>query len=135
MILCGIFYRCRKRVLGNGKKTLDSWIGRRQTTLCQSSPRLYNLCYNHDVIVHSVHTRSFDCLKFRRFLREETKEMWLKLLDLCSQVNLSHEPDRVTWLLTKSGNFSLKSLYFFLAGKRVNFPYKKMWNLKLPLRV
>jgi hypothetical protein len=74
-------------------------------------------------------------LEFRRFPREETKAMWCKLLDICSQVQLKHEPDRVLWLLRKSDTFSVKSMYSFLAAKKVNFPYKTMWTLKLPLRI
>jgi hypothetical protein len=131
-----IFYSCCKRVLGDGRKTLfweDSWV--EHQPLCRSFPRLYNLCFSHFITVHTVFSKGFDMLKFRRFLREETKVMWCKLLDVCSQVQLKDEPDRVSWLLTKSGTFSVKSMYSFLVAKKVNFPYKTMWTLKLPLRI
>jgi hypothetical protein len=131
-----IFYSCCKRVLGDGRKTIfweDSWVGHQP--LCRSFPRLYNLCFSHFITVHTVFSKGFDMLKFRRFLREETKAMWCKLLDVCSQVQLKDEPDRVSWLLTKSGTFSVKSMYSFLVAKKVNFPYKSMWTLKLPLRI
>ena len=85
--------------------------------------------------VNRVIESNFDCLKFRRFLHEETKEMWCKLIDTCSHIRLTDSPDRVSWLLTRSGVFSVKSLYSFLITKRVSFPYRKLWNLKLPLRI
>jgi hypothetical protein len=74
-------------------------------------------------------------LKFGRFLREETKVMWCKLLDVCSQIQLKDEPGRVSWLLTKSDTFSVKSMYFFVVAKKFNYAYKTMWTLKLPLRI
>jgi hypothetical protein len=41
----------------------------------------------------------------------------------------------VSWLLTKSGVFSVKSMYSFLIAKNANFPCKVLWTLKLPLRI
>jgi hypothetical protein len=82
-----------------------------------------------------VFARVFDIFKYRRFPREETKDMWQKLLDICSQTHLKDEPGRVQWLLTRSGTFSVKSMYSFLVAKKVIFPYKVMWTLKLPLRI
>ena len=130
------FYSCCKRIIGNGKSTRfweDIWVG--QQPLSQSFPRLYNICYSHDVTVNRVIESNFDCLKFRRFLREETKDMWCNLIDTCSHVRLTNSSDRVRWLLTRSGTFSVKSLYSFLIAKRVSIPYRKLWNLKLPLRI
>jgi hypothetical protein len=45
------------------------------------------------------------------------------------------ELDRVSWLLTKSGFFAVKSMYSFLVAKKVNFPFKALWTLKLSLRI
>ena len=131
-----LFYSCCKRILGDGKSTRfweDCWLG--QKPLCQNFPRLYNLTFNHNITVHDVFTKGFGCVKFRRFLREETLQMWVKVMEDCSHVQLSTEPDKVSWLLTKSGTFSVKSLYHYLCASRVRFPYKVLWKLKLPLRV
>ena len=38
-------------------------------------------------------------------------------------------------MLFRSGVFSVKSLYAFLIAKKVSFPYRKLWSLKLPLRI
>ena len=85
--------------------------------------------------LHEVFTKGFECVKFRRILREENLQSWFKLMDGCCHVQLSSEPDKVSWVLTKSGEFSVKSLYQYLCAKRVNFPYCVLWKLKLPLRV
>jgi hypothetical protein len=61
--------------------------------------------------------------------------MWNKLLDHCGQTILSEEPDKITWLLTKSGNFSIKSMYMYLSTRRVLFPYKMISRLSLPLKI
>jgi hypothetical protein len=47
-------------------------------------PRLYNLCCSHNITVNIFITRGLSCLKFRRFLREENQEMWVKLEEVCS---------------------------------------------------
>jgi hypothetical protein len=50
--------------------------------------------------------------------------MWNKLLDMCGNTSLSQEHDRVSWKLTRSGVFSVKSLYNYLMARQVLFPYK-----------
>jgi hypothetical protein len=61
--------------------------------------------------------------------------MWNNLVELCSQVRLTDKPDKVRWLLTRSGDFSVKSLYLYLSARRVNFPYKVLWKLRISLRI
>ena len=131
-----IFYSCCQRVVGDGCKTRfweDTWLGRKP--LCQLFPRLYNLTFCQHVTVAKVFNQDFDCIRFRRCLYGETLTMWNELLDMCSQVTLSEEPDRVKWLLTKSGSFSVKSLYHYLIARVVAFPFKLLWRLRIPLKV
>ena len=61
--------------------------------------------------------------------------MWNELLDMSSQVTLSEEAHKVKWLLTKSGSFSVKSLYHYLIARVVAFPFKLLWRLRIPLKV
>jgi hypothetical protein len=42
---------------------------------------------------------------------------------MCSHVSLVDEPDKVIWIVTKSGDFSVKSMYTDLVAKNVLFPY------------
>ena len=129
-------YRCCQRVVGDGRKTRfceDVWL--RDKPLCLVFPRLYNLTFCRHVTVAKVFSQDFDCIRFRRCLYGETLEIWNKLHDMCSQVTLSEEPDRVKWLLTSSGKFSVKSLYHYLVARQVVFPYKLLWRMKMPLKI
>lgn len=49
---------------------------------------------------------------------------------------LKNEPDKVSWLLTRTGAFSVKSLYLYLSTSKDKnrFPYKVLWKLKIPSR-
>jgi hypothetical protein len=51
------------------------------------------------------------------------------------KTNLTHEPDRVSWILTKSRVFSVKSLYAYQIARRVLFPYKMIWRMNIPLKI
>jgi hypothetical protein len=107
------FYSCYKRVLEDGRKTRyweDCWLGDRP--LCNKFRRLYYLTSSPNITVNTFFfVNGFGCLKFMRFEREETLSTWNKLVDLCSQIQLSDEPDKFRWLLTSSGDFLVKSLY------------------------
>jgi mannosylglycoprotein endo-beta-mannosidase len=131
-----IFYSCCKRLLGDGCKTRfweDVWVG--EKPLCVLFPSLYNLTFSQDVSVAKVFAQNFNCIRFRRCLYGESLEMWNKLLDMCGNTSLSQEPDRVSWKLTRSGVFSVKSLYTYLMARQVLFPYKMIWRLKIPLKI
>ena len=91
-------------------------------------PRLNNLCYNHEVSVRQVFATGFDCLKFRRLLHEETKDTWGQLLYICSNVELNDTRGRVRWILTKSHNFLVKSMYSFLIVIAKNNWVRKTWG-------
>jgi hypothetical protein len=72
-------------VLGDGKKTRfweDCWLGNRP--LCQKFPRLYYLTFSQNILVNTVFVKGLGCLKFRRFLHDETLAMWNNLVELCS---------------------------------------------------
>jgi hypothetical protein len=82
-----LFYSWCSIVLGDGRKSRfweDSWLG--NLSLCQKYPRLYYLSLSQNILVNTVFTKGMACLKFRRFLREETLSMWNKFLEDCSQV-------------------------------------------------
>ena len=72
---------------------------------------MYSLSCNSNITVYDVFDKGFENMKFRRCLKEETLRMWFEILDKCSQIQLKAEPDKVKWLLSRSGVFSVKSAY------------------------
>jgi hypothetical protein len=87
------FYSCCKRVIGDGRQLA---LGRIAGLVTNRYAKVYVISYNHNITVNTVFTRGFDFLKFTRFLCDETKVLWLQLLEMCSQVRMTDEPDRVT---------------------------------------
>jgi hypothetical protein len=65
-----------------------------------------------------VSRNAIECIKFRRFLGKEILCTWNNLVDPSSEVHLSNEFDKVKYLLRKSGDFLIKSLYMYLSKKR-----------------
>jgi hypothetical protein len=70
--------------------------------------------------VAEVLARSCNCIRFRISLHGETMEMLNKLLHMHSHASLTDGPDKVSWFLTKSSSFSVKSIY--LVARNVLFP-------------
>jgi mannosylglycoprotein endo-beta-mannosidase len=125
-----IFYSCCKRILGDGCKTRfweDTWI--EDKPLCVLFPRLYNLTFTQNVTAAKVFSQDVNRIRFRRCLYGESLEMWN------SNIVLSQGPDRLSWILTKSEVFSVKSRYTYLVARRVMFPYKMIWRMRIPLKI
>jgi hypothetical protein len=95
----------------------DRWLG--NLSLCQKYPRLYYLSPSQNILVSTIFTKGMACLKFRRFLREETLSMWNKFIEDCSQVRLTDKPDKVRWLLTKTGEF-IFCIYIYQRGASIS---------------
>lgn len=131
-----IFMNCCRKIVGNGERTCfweEHWIG--DMPLCNKFPRLYNLTYKHFVSIAEVVHSDWGCIRFRRALREETRMMWIELLQLCGDIELNNEQDRCFWKLTKSGVFSVGSLYKFIKDRQVQIAYKDLWKLRIPLKI
>lgn len=73
--------------------------------------RLYNLTFSTGIRVAEVFEEGWNCVRFRRTLQGETANMWMELQNLCGEVVLTEQRDKCKWLLEKSGQFTVKSLY------------------------
>lgn len=65
-------------------------------------------------------------ITFRRSLWGETLDMFVEMVQLCDQAELSNEPDRCRWILDKKGIFTARSLYAVLITQQVLFPFKNL---------
>ena len=131
-----IFFRYCRKVIGNGDRTSfwnDLWLGDKQ--LSETFPILFNLSHGKNVSVAKVFLEVWEVLNFRRNLWGELADMLLTLKELCMGVQLTQTEDRCRWLLTKLGQFTVKSVYTALKSIQVRVPYRKLWFIKVPLKV
>ncbi|RVW38191.1 hypothetical protein CK203_106221 [Vitis vinifera] len=123
-------------VVGDGKKVRfwkDKWCG--TTSLCKVFPSLFALATSKEAWVNEVWTTEekrwggwTPCFN-RPFNDWELEEMERLLCCLDGKKVRVDEEDRVRWMDSKDGFFSVKSLYralqpVFLAS----FPSKIIWN-------
>lgn len=132
-----IFYWFCTKKIGNGKQTLfweDNWIGGRPLAL--QYPTLYNLTNTKQISVHEVLLGGWDKIKFRRVLHGDKLADWNFIKQHCEGFQLQvDKKDRLWWNLTKNGLFTVKSLYRALKLQQTACPFKKFWNIKVPLKI
>jgi hypothetical protein len=63
------------------------------------------------------------------------QSQWRCMRDKLAMVALSSEQDKAKWSLTKSGAFSVKSLYNKLSAVGVDRSFKQLWKAKIPLKI
>jgi hypothetical protein len=74
-------------------------------------------------------------LPFRRRLHGPLLEHWNHILFIFGQLQLSNSPDRVVWGLTKSAQFTTKSVYEFLERDLSGADNRMIWKAKIPLKI
>ena len=74
-------------------------------------------------------------VSFRRTLAGVTRELWDHIKVVCSSVALRDENDKIKWMLTKNGTYTVKSYYRHLIENGIKYPHLYMWKVKMPLRV
>lgn len=122
--------------MGDGKTTRfweDSWLG--NVPLCSKFHRLYNVNTSFNITVAEVIGGSWDNIKFRRRLLGDLADAWQQLQDLCEDVVLSEERDKCVWTLTTSGEFTVRSMYLMIKALQVRCPLRKLWFIKVPLKI
>ena len=74
-------------------------------------------------------------ISFRRDLLGPRLAAWNDLLSRLEVIQLSDEPDTFRWKLHQNGKFSVKSMYDAMVHNEVPIDNRKLWKLKIPLRV
>lgn len=74
-------------------------------------------------------------LSWRRDLIGNKLTMWNNLTARLAPITLSHDEDEFRWNLDPAGVFSVKSHYRGLISQNVPNVNKKLWKLKLPLKI
>uniref|UniRef100_A0A453PGZ4 Reverse transcriptase zinc-binding domain-containing protein n=1 Tax=Aegilops tauschii subsp. strangulata TaxID=200361 RepID=A0A453PGZ4_AEGTS len=74
-------------------------------------------------------------IQFRRVLVGNRWEAWLHLVRRLMEVQLQHQPDQLCWKLTRSGHFTVKSMYIDVINSSVIPNSKHVWKVKVPLKI
>ena len=122
--------------VGNGENTRfweDWWVGSRP--LKDLYPRLYNISFDHNISVAEAVNRGWQGFSFRRTLTRYTTELWNSPKQRCEKVRMHGGQDQPLWMLTKSRQFSVKSLYSKLIGGSPTNRFSQIWKARIPPKV
>jgi hypothetical protein len=111
--------------VGNGETVRfwkDVWLG--NSSLADQYPSLYNIVQRKNVLVANVLSHNPLNIKFRRALNGDKWNNWLLLCQRLMTVNLSDQPDKFVWKFTKSGVFTVKSMYLDLMNEDAEFLHR-----------
>jgi len=119
----------------NGQKTLfwkDIWLY--DQPLCVLFPDLFAMCQQLDIAVSQV---KFDpqSLTFSRWLVDEWRVNWEKILLDVANVQLCEGADITTWKFGCHGNFTVKYVYNALTVNDTGLYHKKVWKGKIPAKI
>ena len=90
----------------------DTWVGVKPLKI--KYPSLYNIVRDRHATVSKVIATSPLNISFRRALVGDKLLEWINLVSQISSVGLVASSDYFRWNLTKSGLFSVRSLYLHL---------------------
>ena len=74
-------------------------------------------------------------ISFRRALMDNKLVEWQDLVAQIAHVSLVDGTDTFRWNLTKSGVYTVRSLYLHLIGRQPTFRHTFIWKLKIPLKI
>ena len=111
----------------------DTWLG--TTPLNVQYPSLYRIVRHKFVTIKQVLGQVNPDISFRRTISGPRLTAWNDLLTRLGAVQLSAESDIFKWNLHLNGRFSVKSMYDALVHNEVPSDNRKLWKLKIPLRV
>jgi hypothetical protein len=135
--------RIKDEVLSNGSFIIkdgtntrfwdDSWIG--DKPLKDTYPSLYHIARDKHVTVSKVLSSTPLNISFRRSLVDNNLSHWLHLVAWVSNVVVVDDKDYFKWRLTKSGVFTVQSLYLHDIDTHPPFQHRKIWKWKIPLKI
>ncbi|WVZ62207.1 hypothetical protein U9M48_011977 [Paspalum notatum var. saurae] len=111
----------------------DKWLG--NFTLKEQCTSLFNIARKKHVSVAHVFSTYPLTISFRRALVGDKLIKWNELVARIAYVQLDGHHGKAIWSLTKHGQFTVMSLYLFLVNQNALPLIKKLWKLKLPLKI
>ena len=104
------FWPCVRVIVGDGRKTSfweDHWIS--DGSLAQKFPRLFSVSLDKSITVRAAMEIGVSGFRFRRVLVGILGEYWMQLQNTIHGFTLPGGTDKLSWKLTQSGSFSVKS--------------------------
>ena len=98
-------------------------------------PSLYRIVQRCDALVATIMQSIPLNIQFRTALVGDRWEAWLHLVSRLMEVQLSHQPDQLCWMLTSSGEFIVKSMYIDIINSSALPSSKDVWKVKVPLKI
>jgi hypothetical protein len=111
----------------------DTWVGGKPFK--DRYPNLYNIVRDPHASVAKIMGTNPLNVSFRRALVGNKLSEWLNLVARISNIVLVDGSDNFIWNLTKSGLFTVRSMYLHSIDTRPPFQNKKIWKLKIPLKI
>jgi hypothetical protein len=111
----------------------DTWVGDKHLKV--KYPNLYNIVRDPHTIVSKVMDTSPLNISFRRALVDNKLREWINLVARISHVQLVEGSHHFKWSLTKSGLFTIRSLYPHLIDTQPPFRHGKIWKMRIPLKI
>jgi hypothetical protein len=102
--------------------------------LKDQSPLLFNICNEFDVTVAEAAARGW-LFSYRRWLSADLIIQEAKLREKLDNVTLVPEDDIHVWDWTKSGLFTVKSVYKDISSLGIDRSFKHLWKSKIPLKI
>jgi hypothetical protein len=130
------FFERGSLTICNGESTRfwkDTWLG--NSTLAQQYPSSYNIVHRKQVSVADVMSQRPLNISFRQALTGSRAGRWVHLCGRLICVHLTQEADSFKWDLTKSGFYSVKSMYLDYMDDHTKFLRKFVWKIKVPLKI
>ena len=111
----------------------DKWLG--NASLREQYPCLYNIVRHKQSTIAQIFQTNPPCFSWRRDLIGAKLAAWYNILPHIADLVRVHEQDEFHWNLTPNGVFSVKSHYLALTHIGVPNINRRIWKVKVPLKV
>jgi hypothetical protein len=92
------------------------------------------VCKKHATVAEVFNTTPLINVSFMRPLIGNKLLEWNNLIATIVNINLQAGKDTITWTLSKSGTFTVKSMYKYLINNDIKVT-QEIWHVKLPLKI
>ncbi len=111
----------------------DKWLG--NASLRDQFPCLYNIVRHKHSTISQIFQNKPPSFSWRRDLTGAKLAAWHNLWPRIADLVLTQEQDEFRWNLTPNGVFSVNSLYLALVHTGIPNINRRIWKIKVPLKV